>query len=239
MNPTINLLRLDLIIKKHWQMLINCVIVGLGVAVILTFVILKPQYQAQTQVVATLPHQSQQTDNDVNNNLQLVNTYKEFVTGDVVLEQTVAHLNQLGVHRTSAQVKKEVKIKQAPNSLMFSIVVTDKDRFAATETANLLAQMFQKNVQRYLNVDKIAIISQAKLPQKPAFPPKVLFLGLGSLLGLLLGLFLSILLELTDQTVKDEQFIKQELALPIMGRVAKISKKQLRLSENQESLLKK
>lgn len=237
MEQNINIDGFYQIIKKHWRIVLNSAIVGVMLALIVTFVVMTPKYQSQTQIVATLPkqQQAQDTNNNVTANLQLVNTYKEFVTGDVVLEKSSRDLKKIGIKRSINQLKKALQVTQPQNSLMFTIKVKDVNRYDAKTIANIVAREFQKNVQKYLNVNKISIISKARVPLKPVSPKKGLniFIGLG--VGIVCGIGLVFLVEMRDLTIKDEDFITDKLGLTVIGRVARISQQQLEETTNTRS----
>ncbi|UQS81722.1 Wzz/FepE/Etk N-terminal domain-containing protein [Bombilactobacillus folatiphilus] len=236
MKQTFSLLNVWHVLRKHWQTILYCLILGLGGAVILVFAVLKPQYQAQTQVVASLSSKTAQNNDEINNNLQLLNTYKEFVVSDIVLEDSAQDLQQLGLDRKASELKKSIKVVQSQNSLMLTIKVTDANRYASSMIANVLTKVFQTKIKHYFHGDKILIVSKAQVPHHTAQPRRMLLIVLGGVLGTIVGLLLSLVLELTDRTVKDEYFIKNDLDLPIIGRIGAISSKQMQSSIAQNSL---
>ncbi|UQS83287.1 YveK family protein [Bombilactobacillus thymidiniphilus] len=224
MDQTLSVAAFGRIMKKHWRILLNSTVAGIVLALIVTFIVMTPKYQSQTQVVVSLPKTASRNGaNDVSNNLQLVNTYKEFVTGDVVLERSSQALAKMGIKRSSARLKKEIKVTQPQNSLMFTITVTDTSRYDAKVIADTVSDSFRNNVTKYISVSKIAIVSQAQLAQAPATPKKSFNLMIGLAFGIVAGIILALLLEMTDLTVKDEEFIKDKLGLPIIGYVSQIS----------------
>ena len=234
MEQNINIDEFYQIIKKHWRIVLNSAIVGVILALIVTFVVMTPKYQSQTQIVATLPkqQQAQDTNNDVTANLQLVNTYKEFVMGDVVLEKSSRDLKRIGIKRSTNQLKKALQVTQPQNSLMFTIKAKDINRYDAKAIANIVAYEFQKNVQKYLNVNKISIISKAQVPQKPVSPKKGLNILIGLVVGIICGIGLVFVVEMRDLTIKDEDFITDKLGLTVIGHVARISQQQLQQTTN-------
>lgn len=237
MEQNINIDGFYQIIKKHWRIVLNSTIVGVMIALIVTFVVMTPKYQSQTQIVATLSkqQQAQDTNNNVTANLQLVNTYKEFVTGDVVLEKSSRDLKKIGIKRSTNQLKKVLQVTQPQNSLMFTIKVKDVNRYDAKAIADIVAREFQKNVQKYLNVNKISIISKAQVPQKPISPKKSLNILIGLVAGIVCGISLVFLVEMRDLTIKDEEFITDKLGLTVIGHVSRISQQQLEKTTNTRS----
>lgn len=76
------------------------------------------------------------------------------------------------------------------------------------EIANKTAMIFKKAVE-ILKVDKVSIISPAKLQTTPVSPNKKLNLLIGAVIGLILGVMIVFLLEFLDKTVKDAEIYRK------------------------------
>lgn len=236
MEQSVNLHSFYNVFKKHWKTILNSTVVGMMLAIIITFVFMTPKYQSQTQIVASLPRQAANgNSNDVNNNLQLMNTYKEFATGDVVMEQSSKRLSKLDINRSSKQLKSEVQVTQPQNSLVFTITATDADKYDAKTIANVVSETFTKNAKKYINASKLSIISYGQVANKPSSPRKTLNIIVGIVLGFLVGIGLAFIFDKNDLTVKDEDFIKNDLKLPVIGHVSEISQNQLNATTKKRS----
>lgn len=187
-----------------------------------------PKYSSQAQLIVTLPQTETTNANDVNTNLQMINTYKELVTGDLVINEVKNQLeSEYGIDKSVDELKEAIEVTQSQNSLMFSIKATDISSVYAANIANTTALVFQENAKDVLNVDKISIISNAQASTEPVSPNNKLNLAIGLVLGFIVGIGISFLLELLDRTVKDDKFVTENLGFTILGTVPQMSQKEL------------
>lgn len=201
---------------------------GLAVAGVLTFFIITPKYSSQAQLVVTLPQKENTNVNDVNSNLQMINTYKDFIVSDLVLNQVQSQLSsQYKLKMTPIEIKHSIAVEQNQNSQMFSIIAKNSKSIDAAHIANTVAKIFQDNAKDVLNVDRITIISDAIAEPKPVSPNTKLFLAAGIILGILFGLVMALLFELMDRTVKTATFVTEELGITLLGAVPEISDKEI------------
>ena len=70
-----------------------------------------------------------------------------------------------------------------------------------------------------MQVDNVTIVSDAKVNSKPVSPNKKLFALAGVVLGLFIGVAIAFIKEFTDKTVKDSNFLTDELGLTNIGSV--------------------
>ncbi|WP_430616218.1 hypothetical protein IGI71_001142 [Enterococcus sp. DIV1279b] len=228
MEETISLKEIFDILRKHLTSILISMFVGLALAAIVTFFVLTPQYRSQAQLIVTLPQTETTNANDVNMNLQMINTYKELVTGDLVINQVKDRIeSEYGIDKSVQELKDSVEVTQSQNSLMFSIRATDTNSVYAANIANTTALVFQENAKDVLSVDKISIISNAEASSSPVSPNNKLNLAIGLVLGVLVGIGIAFLLELLDRTVKDNKFVTETLGFTILGTVPQMSAKEI------------
>ena len=228
MEETISLKEIFDILRKHLTSILISMFVGLALAAIVTFFVLTPQYRSQAQLIVTLPQTETTNANDVNMNLQMINTYKELVTGDLVINQVKDRIeSEYGIDKSVQELKDSVEVTQSQNSLMFSIRATDTSSVYAANIANTTALVLQENAKDVLSVDKISIISNAEASSSPVSPNNKLNLAIGLVLGIIVGVGIAFLLELLDQTVKDNKYVTETLGFTILGTVPQMSAKEV------------
>lgn len=228
MEETISLKEIFDILRKHLTSILISMFVGLGLAAIVTFFVLTPQYRSQAQLIVTLPQTETTNANDVNMNLQMINTYKELVTGDLVINQVKDRIeSEYSIDKSVQELKDSVEVTQSQNSLMFSIRATDTSSVYAANIANTTALVFQENAKDVLSVDKISIISNAEASSSPVSPNNKLNLAIGLVLGVIVGVGIAFLLELLDRTVKDNKYVTETLGFTILGTVPQMSAKEV------------
>lgn len=228
MDQTYNLNQLFSILLKRIKMIIFWGLVGIGVSAVITFFVITPKYSSQAQLVVTLPQTENTNVNDVNSNLQMINTYKDFIVSDLVLNQVENRLkSDYNMKMSPEEIKDSISIAQNQNSQMFSIISLSQNAKSAANIANTVANIFKENAKDVLNVDRITIISNAVVDTDPVSPNHKLFLVFGMLVGIGLGMVFAMIAELMDRTVKDSQFIVEELGFTILGTVPEVSEKDI------------
>lgn len=228
MEETISLQELIGVLKKRVGLIIVSMFLGLGIAGVLTYFVITPKYSSQAQLIVRLPQNETTNVNDINGNLQMINTYKDLIKSDTVMSEVQQrmkekHENDLSVEELGASVS----VNQSQNSQMFSIVSKVTDPVVAQNIANQTASVFQEKAKDMLNVDKITIISAATANIKPVSPNDKLNLIVGLALGIMCGIAAAFILELFDKTIKDDRFVEEDLGFTILGVVPNMTAKEL------------
>ncbi|MGO2083613.1 YveK family protein [Vagococcus sp.] len=228
MEETISLQDIFKLLKQKMIFILTAMLIGLGVSAVVTFFVITPKYSASTQLIATFPQSENVNTDNIQTNLMMINTYKDFIGGNVVTEAAQEKLGKTtSFKRTSDEIKGMVSVEQTQNSQMFSIKVLSENPTEATQLANIIASIFQDKAKKYTNVDKVSVISKADRPQKPVSPNKLLNLVIGLVLGVIVGIGLAFLSELLNRTVKSESYLVDELGLPILGVIPKLERKEI------------
>ena len=229
MEETISLGELFGIVRKRWLLILATMLAGFAIAAGLTFFLITPKYSASAELIVQSKAENTNTNlQDVNANVMLINTYKDMILGDVVINDVQKQLEQEHAQSlTKGQLKEIISVEQSQNSQMFQIVATADNPDHAADIANVTAQTFQSKATDVLNVNKVTITSTAQSNPVPVSPNNKLNVLIGGLIGLMIGVGLAFLLELLDKTVKDERFVTEELSLPILGEVNEMTKKEL------------
>lgn len=228
MEQTYSVKQLLNILLKRTTLILMWGILGVAVSAAVTFFVITPKYSSQAQLVVTLPQKENTNVNDVNSNLQMINTYKDFIVSDLVLNQVEDRLkSDYNMTMKPAQIKDSISVAQNQNSQMFSIIAKSPKASEAANIANTVATIFKENAKDVLNVDRITIISTAVVNTTPVSPNHKLFIIVGLILGLGLGVAFALIAELMDRTVKDSQFIVEELGFTILGTVPEVSDKDI------------
>ncbi|ALV21548.1 YveK family protein [Carnobacterium antarcticum] len=226
MEEEISLSELFGILKKRMTMIISLGLVALILAAVFTFFIATPKYNSTTQILVNRTTESAEGMqlNDINTNVQMINTYKDIIKGPVILNEVSGKLKG---NLTTAQLSEKIEIATQDNSQVFSLTVTDEDPFLAAEIANEVATTFQNEIGNIMNVDNVTIISEAIPNNNQISPNNPLNLVIGLLVGLMLGVGAAFLLEFMDTTVRDEQFIINDLGWTSLGSVSEMSSAEL------------
>ncbi|EOL49383.1 YveK family protein [Enterococcus caccae] len=228
MEETISLQELIGVLKKRVGLIIVSMFLGLGIAGILTYFVITPKYSSQAQLIVRLPQNETTNVNDINGNLQMINTYKDLIKSDTVMSEVQQRMK--GEHDSDLSVedlKASISVNQSQNSQMFSIVSKVTDPLVAQNIANQTALVFQEQAKDMVNVDKISIISAATANMNQVSPNDKLNLLIGLALGIMAGIAVAFILELFDKTIKDDSFVEEGLGFTILGIVPNMTAKEL------------
>lgn len=120
---------------------------------------------------------------------------------------------------TSGDLAKMVSVSTQQNSQVFTVSVKDTDPVRARDVANGVAKVFDSKIAKIMSVSNVSIVSKATANSTPVSPR----LRILALVGLALGVFIAfvwgLIREMTDQTIKDVDFITDDLGLVNLGIV--------------------
>lgn len=230
MEETISLQEIFGILRKRLGLIFLCTILGVLVAGATTFFLITPKYSSSAQLIVKSEQNAAGTTNagDINANILMINTYKDIIKGNAVLDEVKNQVaEQDGYQLSVGQLSEMIEVTQTQNSQSFTIKVTSDNPQEAELIANKTATIFQAKAGEILSVDKVSIISPATINENQVSPNNKLNLAIGFAVGLMLGVGLAFILEFADKTVKDERFIAEVLELPILGAVAEMTSKEL------------
>ncbi|PIC56144.1 capsular biosynthesis protein [Sporosarcina sp. P12(2017)] len=226
MEETISLQELFSTLKKRLGLIIGITIAAAVIAAIVSYFFLTPIYQASTQILVNQQKTEQQAfdSQDIQTNLQLINTYNVIIKSPVILSQVI---EQLDLDITPVALNAQLTVNSEQNSQVVNVTVQDPEAHKAVDIANTTAEVFQKEIVNLMKVDNVNILSPAVYVEnpKPVKPNKELNVAIAAVIGLMIGVGIAFLLEYLDTTVKTEQDIEELLGLPVLGLVSPISDK--------------
>lgn len=261
MDNMLDIRRLFSIFRKHLTLIIlsmvGCAVVAFGIA---EFVV-TPQYTSTTQILvnqktsdsnAATAYATQQAD------VQMISTYKDIITNQVVLKAVKNDLKnptvvvtpaQKAKYRTDAYGDKElvkaakpavtkssgqgydvsvadlqkvISISNQENSQVFALAVKTDDPDKSAAIANAVAKEFKSKIKDIMEVNNVTIVSKAVANNHKTSPKTIIFLAAGVILGFILSVGYALLVELTNTSVRDDEFL-QELGLANLGQVNRIN----------------
>ncbi len=225
MEETISLQDLVKTLRKRLVLIISAVILAVTIAGVVSYLFLTPIYQASTQILVNQEKSEQQFNSqDIQTNLQLINTYNVIIKSPAILSKVIENLD---LDTTPAGLNTKITVNSAQNSQVLNISVEDPEPYVAVDIANTTAEVFQEEIQKLMNVDNVNILSPAVLAENPSpiKPDPILNMAIAAVIGLMLGVGIAFLLEYLDTTVKTEQDAEELLGLPILGLIGTISEK--------------
>ena len=230
MKETNNEIEVDLgkLLKYYLHHWLALVISGFGMAflaLLVTFTLITPQYQASVSFYVNNYQGNQQHEYIDSNSLmtsqKLVESYSNIIQSQTVLN---AVIQKGDLDCTPAELMQMMKIEQAGETEIFSVTITHSDGKMAAKAANAIADVAPGRISKIVEGSSAAIIDRAQVPQKPSSPsyPRNFILG-GLLGGILMGVFLTVRY-LMDTRIMDEEDLVQRYGRPVLGIIPSIEK---------------
>ncbi|WEZ07901.1 YveK family protein [Priestia flexa] len=223
MEETISLKKLFQTLKKRLWLIGLITIVAAIISASISFFVLTPVYQSQTQILVNQAKSDQQLYNsgEVQANVQLVNTYSVIIKSPTILDSVKSELN---LDRSLTDLDEQIQISSAKDSQVFELIVQDPSPHMAAKIANKTAEVFQEKIPSIMNVNNASILSTAEVEDNasPIKPQPLVNIAIAIVVGLMVGVGVAFLLEYLDNTLKTEQDIEQILELPVIGVITNI-----------------
>jgi capsular polysaccharide biosynthesis protein len=126
---------------------------------------------------------------------------------------------------TSKELNRKIAVSSEQDSQVVNITVQDEDPKMATDLANEIATVFQKEISSIMNVDNVSILSKAEVDPEmgPVQPKPLMNIAIAFVVGLMISVGLVFLIEYLDNTIKTENEIESIFEIPILGSVSIIS----------------
>ncbi|MGH2317003.1 YveK family protein [Planococcus sp. SE5232] len=231
MEETISLQDLFKTLKKRAGLIALMTILAITIAGVVSFLVLTPMYETSTQILVNQEQTeaSQLTNQNIQTDLQLINTYSVIIKSPAILDEVSS---QLGLNMSVEQLNSKITVATAENSQVVNVTVQDEDPAQAVEIANKTAEVFEGEIMGLMNVDNVSILSPAVLKENPSpvAPNPMLNMAIAAVIGLMLGVGIAFLLEYLDTSIKTQQDIEDILGIPMLGVISPI-KEEAKLDE--------
>lgn len=221
MESTLDLTKILRILKNNLKLLIILPLVCLLISAIVTLFFLDEEYQASTQVLVNQKESdSQMRAQEVQSNIQLVNTYSEIVKSPRILDKVSKELNR---KYSASELSSMLTVTNQAKSQLLNIDVVSKSGKDSEKIANKLAEVFSDEVPDIMNVDNVSILSTADDTTKQVAPKTMINLVMGIVIGLIIALIIIFIKEIFDKRIKSETDVENELEIPVLGSIQKFN----------------
>lgn len=230
----ISLYEIVKIVKKRIFLILSCLLLVVTVTWAISYFFITPQYDANAQILINqkVVQDQQLSTQDIQTNLQLINTYTVIIKSPVILSIVIERLK---LNTTPDLLMEKIAMSSEQNSQVLNISVKDISQKKAVSIANMTAEVFQEKISELMNVDNVTILSPAteKNKEKPIIPNIPLNLAIATFLGFIIGVSISLLMEFLDTTVKTEKDVQDIMNFPLLGLISPISTKRVKKNKGQ------
>ncbi|WP_243388206.1 YveK family protein [Bacillus kexueae] len=223
MEETISLKELFATLRKRLALIVMITALATMTSGIISYFFITPIYQSSTQILVNQAKGDQATFqyNEIQTNLQLINTYNVIIKSPAILDKVIDRMN---IDESVESLNEKITVNSEKDSQVVNISVQDEDPERAAQIANTIATVFQSEIKQIMNVDNVNILSTAEVKENPSpvKPQPVLNMAIAFVVGLMTGVGLAFLLEYLDNTIKTEQDIERVLQLPVLGAISEM-----------------
>ncbi|MTH54500.1 capsular biosynthesis protein [Bacillus mangrovi] len=220
MEETISLKELFQTLKKRLALIFMITALATAASGVVSYFFLTPIYQASTQILVNQSKNEQQAYqfNEIQTNIQLINTYSVIMKSPAIMDKVEAQLK-------TELSEDAITVASEKDSQVFTVTVEDENPAQAVKIANATANVFQSEIKNIMKIDNVSILSKATSGEDPSpvKPQPVLNMAIALVVGLMAGVGIAFLLEYLDNTIKTEQDIEKLLELPILGAITTIT----------------
>lgn len=208
-------------LKKRWKLIVVITLCATLLSGVVSFFVLKPQYEATTKVFIGKEEGAEQGYNqsDVIMYKQLMKTYLE----------TVKTKDLIG--RALEDVKTELEVKEVLAGLtvtnvadtqILEIKFKGKNPEEARDIVAAVTGEFINTSKTLVANGNVRVIEEVVVPENPVSPNKKMNIAIAFILGLMVSVGLCFLLEFMDNTFKSKEQLEREIDIPVLGTIPNI-----------------
>jgi len=227
MEEEISLKELYQIVKKHFLTILIAMVTGVIIAVLAMMFLVTPKYNSEAQLLVNQqPSQQNIQTTEIQTNIQMINTYRDIITGHSLLSSVN---EKLGNKYTIAELSSAISVEQGQNSQAFKISATMETAEEAQIVLNELIAIFENTIDEFYGDvgARIFVLSPATYNPNRVSPKLISFILIGAIIGLAFSVLIILVIEMMDTTVKEDDYLA-ELGLINLGYVYELSTKELR-----------
>lgn len=221
-------------LKKRVWMIVAITLISTYVAAMLNYFVLPPVYEVSAELIINKTDNSVNggslTQQDIMANQLIIDTYNVVIKSPRVMNQVA---EKVGMVDKEEDLIKEVTVEGVKNSQVISISVQDKNQAKAVLIANTIAEVFQGEIAKIMEVKNVKILTMAKEKPKakPVKPKEILNTSITFTVSLLVSIGIAFILESLDRTIKNEEEAEGFVELPVLGNIQHISDEEIKQLE--------
>ncbi|HAT4116558.1 Wzz/FepE/Etk N-terminal domain-containing protein [Clostridium perfringens] len=219
---TISLQEIAYALKKRWKLIALITIAATLVSAILSFFVIKPQYEATTKLF--IGKQESQDNNAYNNNdvmmyQKLMKTYAELVKTSDLVTKAVKSANLDYNQKEIKGILNNLNVTPSADTQILDLSYKGGNPKDVLKVTEAITSEFISESKELIPNGNVQVIQKAQLPEHPVSPNKKLNILIAFVLGLMIGVGVVLLLEYLDNTFKSREELEKTLELPIIGTI--------------------
>jgi capsular polysaccharide biosynthesis protein len=195
------------------------------IGVVYTFVVVTPKYTAQTSLTVQVDIEATQTNEQsaiiIANNL--IGTYEEFIVSNKVLDSVIEDIPELS-DTSLATIRNSISVSTISQVLIIHISVVSESPELAQKLANTIVNNSieianDENDPYVFLQNKLKVLDEAKLPEEPSSPNKMLNIVISALLGGIIAFAVVYVKEFFNNKYKTVEELENYLHIKVIAIV--------------------
>lgn len=185
-----------IILKKRWGIITSSFIICIAIAIVLSFFIITPKYEATTKLFIGKKFAGENQEyspSDVIMYQNLMKTYSEIInTPDVLLKG----LDKANLNLNIEEVISDLEVIAISDTQILEVKYRSEDPKAARDFIYSLTNEFINISEKLIPNGNVEILQMVRLPKDIVSPNKKINIVIGGFGGIVLGISLAFLMEL-------------------------------------------
>ncbi len=220
---TISLQEVAYALKKRWKLIALITIAATLVSAILSFFVIKPQYESKTKLFIgkqeTTQENASYNNNDVMMYQKLMKTYAELVKTSDLVTKAVKSTNLDYNQKEIKKILNNLSVAPSADTQILDLSYKGGNPKEVLKVTEAITNEFILESKDLIPNGNIQVIQKAQFPEHPVSPNKKLNILIAFVLGLMVGVGVVLLLEYLDNTFKSREDLEKTLELPIIGTI--------------------
>ena len=208
---------------KRYIIIVICVVILGSLCVFIYDIAFKKLLYSTYTTVVLVKDTKEEEENTINQsdivlNQKLVSTYREIIKSRLVLKQVIENLN---LDYSVEKISKEISVQALSDTEILKITVTDEDPNLAARIANVLADVFDKEITKIYKINNVSVIDKAQVPTYPSNNKKLRDVALTSIILFVGTSAIIFVIFYFDDTIRVVDDVESDSEIPVVAKIYK------------------
>lgn len=201
---------------KKWYIIVITVALFVTTAYVYINFFCTPLYSSTAKIFIFNTDSSVQSTNEVSISTYLARDYTELITDATVLETVKENLD---LDYSYSALKNMVSINNPTGTRILEITIVSTDGKISKKIADEVCKVSQEKIVELMGIDRVNIISEGHVSQKPSYPNKWQFVFNAFLISLVVAVSIVLILLIISDKIDSEDDIKRYLDLSVLATI--------------------
>lgn len=210
--------------RRAWAIVLSMLLFG-GAAFAYTYYLVTPLYEASALMYV---NNSSITVGSTSVSLSDLSASQTLVDTYIVILKTRLTLNEVieraGLDRSYEDLRDMISASPVNSTEIFEITVTSPSPAEAELVANTIVRVLPEKISEIMDGSSVRTVDYAVRPTGKSSPSFTKNVALGLLIGMVFSCGVIVLRDLLDEQIRDEEYLTQTYALPILTAVPDLLK---------------